>query len=99
MDTANQPVATGAELEPGRLEGRFQEAVARAAGHSLSTYLVELREATQALAAAMRDAGRPADAIRTELIALAYGAATSDHTRRHLPTVLALVTYWGETPR
>ena len=90
MDTANQPVATGAELEPGRLEGRFQEAVARAAGHSLSTYLVELREATQALAAAMRDA---------ELIALAYGAATSDHTRRHLPTVLALVTYWGETPR
>ena len=99
MDTVNRPLALGAEHGLRRLETRFQEAVARAAGHSLSTYLVELREATQGLAAAMRDARRSDEAIRTELIALAYGAATSDHTRRHLPTVLALVTYWGEPPR
>ena len=99
MDTANHPVATNADPAPGPPEGRFQEAVARAAGHSLSACLVELREATQGLAVAMRDAGRSHESIRTELIALAYGAATSEHARRHLPTVLALVTYWGEAPR
>jgi hypothetical protein len=99
MDTADHPLTFTAGGDLQRLEERFQHAVTRAAGDSLSTYLVELREATQQLADSLRGAGRSTEETRTGLIALAAGAATTEHVRRQLPTVLALVAYWAEQPR